>query len=743
MSITLDPIQYEVFSHRLFNILEEGRIAMKMVSGSPVVVEGGETMCSFYTSEGTPILAASGILLHCTGARDFVLKAIEMYEEDPGIEDGDQFFFNDPYIGGQHLPDQIIIKPIFYQGKRIAWVGSFLHTPETGGIEPGGQPVSATEIFHEGIRILGLKIVEKGKFRKDVFQTIIQQVRDPHLIGLDAKARIAANNVCAREYLKQVERYGLEFVEEASQQIIRDAEKMARARLRVMPDGVWRSRVYADTTSREERPLEVRCTMTKEGDNLTFDFTGSSPQVHGSSNSTLAGTWGSIFVVLASQLFWNVPWNGGMIAPVKMIAPEGSMINCRFPAACSNGVIVAGAMVTTAAHACVARMIYASGLLEDVNSAWRGPVGGVFAFAGVNQYGNNSVGVILDAFCAGLGATPARDGVDTGGNMMNPSSTVSDVEIIELSAPFMYLTRRNSTDSGGFGKYRGGMGPEMAYMVHGTNQMQVGTIGAGRLVPVNWGMFGGYPGSVQESRFAFNTDIASWLAASRTPNTFELLKELKGQVFEPPIATPPRPAKEGDVVMVRLGAGGGYGDPLDRDPAFVQQDVRRRAVSLEAARNVYGVVLDPVSLDIDRKATDQMRAKIRDSRRAESRLLGKTDLKPDAGKVSKPIMRIQEYLEVAGLSDGRNIVRCTKCGHIFCNADENYKQFSLYRERRDVSDLPKRQPLSGDSLFVVYQEYYCPDCATLIQVDNMCPDLDQDSPILWDIQVTLPRVANA
>ncbi len=119
ITMPLDPIRYEIFRHRLFNILEEGRIAIKMVSGSAVVVEGGETMCSFYTSEGIPILTAAGILIHCTGARDFILKAIEWYEEDPGIDDGDQLFFNDPYIGGQHLPDQIIIKPIFYEDTAV------------------------------------------------------------------------------------------------------------------------------------------------------------------------------------------------------------------------------------------------------------------------------------------------------------------------------------------------------------------------------------------------------------------------------------------------------------------------------------------------------------------------------------------------------------------------------------------------------------------------------------------------
>ena len=116
MGKELDPVQYEIFRHRLFNTLEEGRIAVGMVSGSPVVVEGGETMCSFYDSNGVPILTAAGVLLHCLGAMGFVLKAIEWYEEDPGIFEGDQFIFNDPYIGGLHLPDQIVIKPIFFEG---------------------------------------------------------------------------------------------------------------------------------------------------------------------------------------------------------------------------------------------------------------------------------------------------------------------------------------------------------------------------------------------------------------------------------------------------------------------------------------------------------------------------------------------------------------------------------------------------------------------------------------------------
>ncbi len=308
----LDPVKYEIFRHRLFNILEEGRIAIQQVSGSPVVVEGGECMCSFYTAEGTVILTAAGLLLHCTGAQDFIKKATEWYEDDPGINEGDQFFFNDPYIGATHLPDMIVAKPIFYEGRRIAWTAAMMHTDDVGGHGPGGQKVGATDIFDEGIRIRGLKIVEGGKFRPDVFRTIVDQCRDPHLVGLDAKAKIAAVNVCAKGYLNLIEKYGIDFVEATSKKTVEDSERMSKARLLDLPDGVWRSRICADSYEEGLQPWKVICTMAKEGDKITFDYTGSSPQVPNSMNSTFPNSWSCLFVMLAGYLFWNIPWNGGM-----------------------------------------------------------------------------------------------------------------------------------------------------------------------------------------------------------------------------------------------------------------------------------------------------------------------------------------------------------------------------------------------------------------------------------------------
>ena len=614
MSNEIDPVRYEVFCHRLFNIMEEGRIAIGMVSGSPVVVEGGETSCSLHLADGTPILVAAGILLHGQSTRDFIYKAIELYEDDPGIHDGDQLFFNDPYISGQHTADMVVIKPIFHGGRRVAWTGAIMHTGETGASMPAGSGGGMSNIYQEGIRIHGLKIVEKGRMRPDVFNTITEQTRDPHFVGMDINARIAANNVCAARYLQLLEGFGLDFVEAASHKIIADSERMARHKLRGFPDGVWRSRLYADTTGFKDSPYKVTCTMTKEGDEICFDFTGSSPQVEGSLNSTFPATNGSLFVVLCSQLFWDVPWNQGMLAPVKVIAPEDTVVNCRYPAACGTAVFSTGCMIQEAAHECIAKMQFAAGVIEDVNSAWRGTSGPHPYFESINQSGNRAVGQVLHSFATGLGATPCRDGVDTGGNMMNPQSNIADEEIIEMSSPFLCLGRTQATDSSGFGKFRGGMGPQMIYMIHGTNQLNLGIKGTGRRTPANWGMFGGYPSAVVESRLAVDSELPQWLKKSCSPGSFEDVKALGGEIVDPPNNFLRPSLKEHDLLIWRQVGGGGYGDPLDREPERVVEDVKNLATSVAVARKIYGVVLAADNLGVNWEATEKARAELRQER---------------------------------------------------------------------------------------------------------------------------------
>ena len=269
----IDPVKYEMFLHRLWAIGEEGRITLQRVTASPIVSQGGECMSSFYDSGGTMVLACSGHLRFAHATSDAIKTLIKWFGESPGFYDGDQLFFNDPYVAGSHTYDMMIVKPIYYGGELVAWVATSTHTADTGGILRG----AATEIFHEGIRISGLKVVERGEFREDVFRSLTEQCRDPQYVGLDLKAMIAGNNVCARRYLELVEKFGIEFVQEAGEKTIRDTEEMARAKLRSLPDGRWCGLnnelillrdlgCYADFTlpSAPSRPSDTQRTATDQ-----------------------------------------------------------------------------------------------------------------------------------------------------------------------------------------------------------------------------------------------------------------------------------------------------------------------------------------------------------------------------------------------------------------------------------------------------------------------------------------------
>ncbi|MFC1815487.1 hydantoinase B/oxoprolinase family protein [Thermodesulfobacteriota bacterium] len=610
----VDPIRYEMFRHRLFNIAEEGRIAIQQVSGSPAVVEGGECMSSFYDRDGTVIITAAGLLLHCTGCQDAIKKTIEWDQGQTGIHAGDQFFFNDPYIAATHVYDMLVVKPIFYNGRRIAWTASMMHTADTGGVLRGG----ATEIFHEGIRFQGIKIVERGEFRKDVFRNIVEQCRDPQYVGLDLKAKIASNNVCAQAFLKLVEQYGVGFVEKAGSKIIADSEKMARAKLRSLPDGTWRSRIYAFSHGDGKRKLfKVVCTMKKFGDEATFDFSGTSPQNNDATNCSLPCSWSSFFNALAGFLFWDVPWNGGMVAPVKLIIPEGTVLNCNFPAACGLGPATGGTL-TTAAQECITKMLYAGGHYDDVNAAWCPAKGGEFRrFGGKNQYGGVVVQQIYDFFANGLGGTPQRDGVHTGCHVLNPQSKISDVELIEMNYPLLYLSRNQVKDSGGYGKYPGGMGMERIMIAYGTQDL-TDNYWPPHGIPWGHGLFGGYPSNTWEQRFFHSKGLKERLAASEYPTGFDdITRSGFGEPYSSDQTYGRIPVKEYDFLADRAeaGGGGGFGDPLDRDPQAVLNDVREEVVSLQVAAEIYGCAIDPKTLILDDQATTIKRKELFAKRR--------------------------------------------------------------------------------------------------------------------------------
>ncbi len=726
MNIKVDPARYEMFRHRLYYILEEGRIAIGMVSGSPIVVEGGESMCSFYDADGTAILTACGLLLHSTGCRDAIVHALQNYSADPGVSDGDQFFYNDPYIAATHVYDMIVVKPIFAAGQLIAWVGTMMHTGDTGGVLRGG----ASEIFHEGIRFSGVKIVEGGKFRKDVFLNITRQCRDPNYVGLDLKAKVAANNVCARHYLGLVDKYGHDFVRAAGKKIIQDSESMARDKLKRLPDGVWRSRCYhfaAERGRKERKPFKIACAMTKQGDSLIFDLTGSSGQNQDHLNATRFCSWSGIFEALASTLFWDVPWNGGMVAPVGLVTPEASVVNCKYPAACGLGTVIAY-LVTYAAHECISKMLFAAGLTDDVSASWRAyGVGTSQGWGGHNQHGGVIGQQLYEQFAGGTGATPYRDGVHTGGALRNPQAQMTDVELTEMNYPFLYFSRNHMTDSGGHGKFVGGMGLESLKMVYGTRDLSItGDSAQSGAMPGGWGLFGGYPSAMVESDM-FETGGIEAFVSGRCYPTAALAyarNQGSGKLYQAKGPFERVAVNEFDIMLTRTSPGSGYGDPLERDPGLVARDVQNSVVSREVAGAGFGVVFDRAGR-VNSQRTEARRRRMRRERLVAAAAPRKKTVAP-ASTDSKFLLRVHQSVDLT--MKGR--LRCRHCGQSLGGAGDNYKLYAAYRTR----PVPQDGIISQVRPEIVFQEYLCPGCGVLLQVDTWCPKIDSEEP-LWDIQI--------
>jgi N-methylhydantoinase B len=736
-NLRLNPVKYETFLHRLWAIGEEGRSSIQRVTASPIVSQGGECMASFYTAEGTMILACSGHLRFAAATSDAIKKLIEWFAKTPGFFEGDQFFFNDPYIAGAHTFDMMIIKPVFHRNRLVAWVSSSIHTADTGGVLRG----LASEVYHEGIRIQGLKLVEKGEFREDVFRSLTQQCRDPEYVGLDLKSQIASNNVCAKRYNELIEKLGLDFVGQAGAKMIADSERLARARLRKLPDGKWFSRVFGTAWDRRDgkvKEYQIACAMSKKGEDLLLDFTGTSAEMTDSTNSTLAGTIAQIAVVMTDFLFWDVPWSDGRLRPVKIHVPEGSILNCTFPAACGEAPAV-GVQAKIAVSDCIARMLYSAGY-QDINAPWQGiwyTGGPGFFYGGHNRDGIPVAQGLYDGHGAGLGATPTRDGVHCGGNMNIPSGGISDVERIEMQYPFLYFTRNLYLDGGGAGKFNGGTGSFRIYMIYGSQDCSVSYRPYSRL-PEGVGLFGGNPAGIGGIRAVYQTVGASLMERLQSgqypvqPDQIERdgwgivahPAEIKGRVNLP----------EFTIVADFVAGGGGYGDPIERQPDAVAKDVRRRIVSSRIAKEIFGVVLNQDSPAPDNAATLKRRQEIREERLREGKTFsGATSSLSDAVRRStawQQILKFHEHLAIA--KNGKNeAIRCIRCGHLFCQKDENYKLYALRRER-DLYDLAQSLVPSGESYLGGYLEYYCPGCATLLQVDGFCDAFPDSKEPLYD-----------
>jgi N-methylhydantoinase B len=691
-----DSVTFEIVRHKLVQVTDETIIALENVSGSPITNEGHDMMASLYKADGGLMVGGVGFLHHLTSAAQAVKHVLANFSENPGIYEDDAFFFNDSYTAALHPPDVYMISPIFYEGVLRGFVANFVHVTDIGAIDPGGFSPSARESFHEGFQTKGLKIVERGVVRKDVLETFLNMVRDPGMTALDLKSQLAANHV-AKTRMKELYRdYGVAVVDAVAEELIRQSEQLVRQRLRSLPDGTWRAREYVDMPGGS---CTVELTATKEGDTLTYDFTGSSPQVPLGINCCYWATWGAMFAPIFPLLAWDMTWNEGVTRRMRLIAPEGSVVNCIRPAPISIATVGTIQIVNNLSTLILSKMFSASEHLHDrATAVWHGSHAHLETH-GLAPDGEYFVAPLTDTFGGAAGARQFADGVDIGGEIPNVVSRWANAESQELNTPLVYLYRRAVPDSGGPGKFRGGVCHEYAFTPRAGAHMGVTLFGKGTKAPMSLGLAGGYPGcNVAYLTFREgNVDerpgsLAETRGASVEDQFWGLLD------LEP-----------GDILYIRFMGGGGYGDPIDRDPALVERDVAAGLVSTEMALAVYGAAVG------DEAATRQHRREIRSARAGRP-------VEQDARTAVEPSgRRLSEYLQLA--ADGST--QCTWCGEAFAPPGARWKDHAVLSR----TPASKAGPNRSDAYLLV--EACCPGCGTLLDTDVALGD---DPPLHDDVR---------
>ena len=601
-SQTMDPVTFSIIRHRLFRVVEEAVITLKHVSGSAITNEGHDLMVSLYQADGSLLMGGVGFLHHLTSAAEACKAIIRKFEGRIG--EGDLFLLNDPYTAALHTSDVYLISPIHHRAKLVAWSACFVHVSDIGAMNPGGFAPDAQDIFTEGFSSPGIKLVEGGELRQDVWETILNMVRSPEMVALDLRSMIACNNVARERMLALIEKYGVNTVDAACKMLIDQSETRLRERLWELPDGQWHSRQYLEVKG---EIYKVLLTMKKIGDTLTFDFSGSSPQSKYGVNCSQWASLGGLFAPLFPLLCYDIVWNEGVIKPIKMIAPEGTIVNCKLPAPVSVATVGAIQSVNNAACSAIGKMLAASEkYAEEATAVWHANHFAIFMF-GNNQRGRLAIGILTETFAGAGGARSFADGVDVAGEMPNPISRMANVETLEAQFPIRYLFRRRLKDSGGPGEYRGGTGGEMAIVAHDAPDGGIHYVlsGKGSKFPQSEGLGGGYPGSVNDYM---------WIHAPReTHNVDRFAQSLDTIPGESePITWGVFPLMGDDALYVRWNGGGGIGDPLERPAEKVLADLEAGLISESAAGDVYGIVW--MGSALDEEGTKSKRALLRQSR---------------------------------------------------------------------------------------------------------------------------------
>lgn len=575
MSASHDPIAFELFRNAIFSIADEMALTVFRTTYSGVLKDNMDYSTAFADANGR--LVAQGLTL--PGHLGSIPTALESVMRHIGgsMHEGDIYCLNDPFDGGMHLPDIFVFKPLYHEGKRLAFAATVCHHTDVGGRVAGSNASDSTEIYAEGLRIPPLKLYDRGVRNETLMAIIERNVRLPVRLFGDLRAQLAACHIAETQFAELVSRYGAETVAGYMDEVIDYAERLTRAALAELPDGEWSFEDWIDDDGVDVgKPIRLFVTLRKRGGHMVVDWTGTNKQVKGAINNTLSFTKAASYTAVRSVLPAGIPNNEGVFRAIEVICPPGTVGNGVLPAACAARGLT-GFRMTDCVFGALAMM-----LPDRVFAAGDGGNTGI-SIGGWDA--ERKPFIYVDFTCGAWGARPWADGLD-GNSHMFANMASHSVEVTEAEQPIQLLAYEFVPDKAGAGTFRGGVPFRRDYRfleAEGTLQVR-----SDRRVHRPFGLYGGSPGAPSEN--TLNPDSDAQSLPSKLTMTI----------------------RRGDVFRHVLAGGGGWGDPLARDPALVLRDVRNELLSVTRAASDYGVVIGAGAVDV--AATERLRAELRQRR---------------------------------------------------------------------------------------------------------------------------------
>ena len=572
-----DPITLALFQNRLDYIARQMGWVMIRTSRSPIFNQSHDFSCFVADENGNLVSQADGIPIH-TGGGGFAVRALlDAFGDD--MSDGDVFVLNDPYVaGGNHLPDWVIARPVFVGSELVAFTCNRAHQSDIGGGAAGTYNSSATEIWHEGLRLPPLRLVEKCRTREDLWQLLILNSRMPHFMDGDLRAMLGSTEIGRELVVETMQRFGLEEARQCFSGVLDHGDALLREAIQQLPDGQYEGESGYDDDCFEDVYLNISVKITVEGDETTVDFTGTDDQIRGFKNSSLANTYSAVYSAFSTFFDTSIPRNEGTFRSLTVIAPEGTLVNARSPAPVT--------MCTNFPAQHIIHAVWQALGQADPKNACAGWGMSAFPLSSAIGYDGRVSTMYHWGGSPGGGAVSGRDGFAQAGPMVAFGALIlPNAEMSEQLYPVQVHRQELRCDGAGAGMYRGG--PGVRYVVDVLLPSEFSFRGEGLKVPRAYGTNGGSAGTI---------------------NTLRLVP-FDGSDFDAPTYGI-RDVGPTRIELISAG-GGGWGDPLDRSADQVLRDVSDEIVSVEAAREAYGVIVDTAKARVDVAKTEAQRQTLR------------------------------------------------------------------------------------------------------------------------------------